>query len=137
MSFNVEEFSKEFVKMCVMFLINFFFEYNQVILIEKSRDLIVFIIFLNLFRMTRFSQNAINSITQFVRVIIEIFRKHIVISRCWSFVDDINVKDLYSNYDEKEILFEIRLFIIKYVQWLNAVLVNLEKTNCTISDERF
>ena len=33
--FNVEEFSKEFVKIYVAFLINFFFEYNQMILIEK------------------------------------------------------------------------------------------------------
>ena len=28
LSFNVKEFSKEFAKMCVAFLINFFFEYN-------------------------------------------------------------------------------------------------------------
>ena len=27
-SFNVEEFSKKFAKMCVVFLIDFFFEYN-------------------------------------------------------------------------------------------------------------
>ena len=26
--FNVEKFSKEFAKICVAFLINFFFEYN-------------------------------------------------------------------------------------------------------------
>ena len=28
LSFNVEEFSKEFAKMCVVFLIDFFSEYN-------------------------------------------------------------------------------------------------------------
>ena len=137
LSFNVEKFLKEFVKMCVVFLIDFFFEYDQVILIKKSRDLTAFMIFLNLFQMTRVSQNVINSMTQFVQIIIEIFKKHIVASRCWSFVDDINVKDSRSNYNEKEILFEIRLFIMKHVQWLNAVLVNLEKTSCTISDEKF
>ena len=119
------------------FLINFFFEYDQVILIEKFRDLTAFIIFLSLFRITRLSQSAINSMTQFVRIIIEIFKKHIVASRCWSFVDDINVKNSRSNYDEKEILFKIRLFIMKYIQWLNAMLVNLEKISCTISDEKF
>ena len=80
--FNVEEFLKEFTKMCVAFLINFFSEYDQMILIEKSRNLIAFMISLNLFRMTRLSQNAINSMTQFVRIIIEIFKKHIVTSRC-------------------------------------------------------
>ena len=123
--------------MCVVFLINFFFEYDQVILIEKSRDLTAFMIFLNLFRIIWLSQSAINSMTQFVRIIIKILKKHIVASCCWSFVDDINVKNSRSNYDEKEIFFKIRLFIIKYVQWLNAVFVNLEKTNCTISDEKF
>ena len=82
LSFNVEELSKEFVKMCVVFLIDFFFKYDQVILIEKCQDLTAFMIFLNLFRKIRFSQNAINSMTQFVRIIIEIFKKHIVASRC-------------------------------------------------------
>ena len=86
--------------------------------------------------MTRLLQSAINSMIQFFRIIIEIFKKHIVTSRCWSFVNDINVKDSRSNDDEKEILFKIRLFIMKHVQWLNAVLVNLEKTNCTISNEK-
>ena len=114
--FNVEEFLKEFARMYVAFLIDFFFEYDQVILIEKSWDLTAFIIFLNLLWIIRLSQSAINSMTQFVRIIIEIFKKHIIASRCWSFVDDINVKNSRSNYDKKEILFEIRLFIMKHVQ---------------------
>ena len=58
--------------MRVTLLIDFFFKYNGIILIEKSRDLIVFITFLNLLRMTQLFQKAINSMTQFVRVIIEI-----------------------------------------------------------------
>ena len=57
LSFNVAKFSKEFTKMCVAFLIDFFFEYDQIILIEKFRNLIAFIISLNLFRMTQLSQN--------------------------------------------------------------------------------
>ena len=137
LSFNVEEFSKEFARMCVAFLIDFFFEYDQMILIEKFRDLTAFMTFLNLFRMTRLSQSAINSMTKFVRIIIEIFRKYNIILRCWPFVKDINIKDSRLNYDKKEILFKIWLFIIKHIQWLNAVLVNLEKTKCTISNEKF
>ena len=113
LSFNVEEFSKEFARMCVAFLIDFFFEYDQMILIEKSQDLTAFMTFLNLFRMTRLLQSAINSITQFVRIIIEIFEKHIVASRCWSFIDDINIKNSRSDYDERNFFFEIRLFIMK------------------------
>ena len=48
LSFNVEEFLKEFAEMCVVFLIDFFFEYDQMILVEKFRDLTAFIISLNL-----------------------------------------------------------------------------------------
>ena len=137
LSFNVEKFSKEFAKMCIAFLIDFFSEYDQVILIEKSRDLTAFMISLSLLRMTRLSQNAINSMTQFVRIIIEIFKKHIIASRCWSFVDDINIKDSRSNYNEKEVLSENRLFIMKHVQWLNAMFMNLKKTDCTILNKKF
>ena len=29
------------------------------------------------------------------------------------------------------------LYILKHIQWLNAILMNLKKTDCTISDEKF
>ena len=51
--FNVEEFLKEFIKMYVVFLIDFFFEYDQMILIEKFRDLTTFMTFLSLLRIIR------------------------------------------------------------------------------------
>ena len=92
--------------------------------------------FLSLFRMTWLLQNAINLIIQFIQMIIEIFKKHIVASRYWFFIDDINIKDSRSNYNEKEFLSEIWLFIMKHFQWLNAVLVNLGKTDCIISNKR-
>ena len=66
MPFNIKEFSKEFAKIYVVFLINVFFEYDQMILIEKSENLTIFMTFLNLFRMTRFSQDTINSMTQYI-----------------------------------------------------------------------
>ena len=47
--FNIKGFPKEFARMCVVFLINFFFEYDQMILTEKSRDLMTFITSLNVF----------------------------------------------------------------------------------------
>ena len=59
--FHIEKFTKEFARIYFISLIDFFFEDDQVILIEKSRDLIAFIIFLNFFRMIRVLQNAINS----------------------------------------------------------------------------
>ena len=58
---------------------------------------------LELLKMTKISQKIINSIVQFVRMIIEIFWKHIIAFRCWFFVDDINVNDLRLNYDNKKV----------------------------------
>ena len=49
LSFNVEELFEKFTSICVAFLIDFFFEYDQITLIKKSRDLIAFMIFLSLF----------------------------------------------------------------------------------------
>ena len=106
-------------------------------LVEKYRDLTTFMISFELLKMIKLSQKIINSIVQFVRIIIEIFWKYIVASRCWSFVNDINVDESRSNYDNKKILSEMRLYILKHIQWLNAILVNLKKTDCTISDEKF
>ena len=57
-------------------------------------------------------------------------------SRCWSFVDDIKIKNFCSDY-KKKVFFEIQLFIMKHVQWLNAMFINLKKINYTISDEKF
>ena len=49
LSFNVEEFFEKFANMQVVSLINFFFKYDQMILIKKSRDLTTFMISLKLF----------------------------------------------------------------------------------------
>ena len=49
--FNVKKFSEKFINMHVISLINFFSEYNQIILIEKLRDLTAFMISFKLFRM--------------------------------------------------------------------------------------
>ena len=70
---NVEKFSKKFAGMLITSLIDFFFDYDQVTLAEKCRNLIAFMTSLELLKMTRFPQKVINSIAQFIRMIIEIF----------------------------------------------------------------
>ena len=70
--FNVEKFSKKFANICVAFLIDFFSEYNKIILIEKLRDLFIFMTFLNLLRIIQLFQKTINLITQFIYIIIKI-----------------------------------------------------------------
>ena len=136
LSFNVEKFSKKFANMLITSLIDFFFNYDQITLAEKCRDLTAFMTSLKLLKITKFSQKIINSIAQFVKIIIEILWKHIIISRCWFFVNDINVDGSRSNYNNKEIFFKMRLYILKHIQWLNAILMNLKKTSYTISNEK-
>ena len=72
LSFNVEKFSKKFANMLIASLIDFFFDYDQITFAEKCRNLIVFMISFELLRMTKLSQKIINSIAQFVRMVIEI-----------------------------------------------------------------
>ena len=72
LSFNVKKFSKEFADMLITSLINFFFNYDQVMFVEKCRDLTTFMISFELLKIIKFSQKIINSIAQFVKMIIKI-----------------------------------------------------------------
>ena len=73
LSLNVKKFSKEFADMLITSLINFFFDYDQMMLVEKCRDLTTFMISLEFLKMIKLSQKIINSIAQFVKMIIKIF----------------------------------------------------------------
>ena len=70
---NVKKFLKEFANMLITSLINFFFDYDQVMLVEKCRNLTTFMISLELLKMIKLFQKIINSIVQFVKMIIKIF----------------------------------------------------------------
>ena len=41
------------------------------------------------------------------------------------------------NYNNKETLSAMQLYILKHIQWLNAILINLKKTDCMIFDKKF
>ena len=62
LSSNVKKFLKEFANILITLLIDFFFDYNQITLAEKYRDLMTFMILLEFLKMTRLSQKIINSI---------------------------------------------------------------------------
>ena len=72
LSFNVENFSKKFANMLITSLINFFFDYNQITLVEKCRNLTTFMISFELLKIIKLSQKIINSIVQFVKIITKI-----------------------------------------------------------------
>jgi hypothetical protein len=111
----IDEFSEEFADCVIVSLVNLFSEYDQLSLIEKCRDMIAFMISLDLMRMTTILMKAINFVTQFVRVINKIIVDH-VFHHALSFVNDIEVKELKTMYNNEFILFEIRRYVMKHIQ---------------------
>jgi hypothetical protein len=111
----IDEFSEEFADCAIASLVNLFFEYDQLSLIEKCRDMIVFMTSLDLMRMTTIFMSAINSMTQFVRVINKIIADH-VSHHALSFVNDIEVKESKITYNNEFILSEIRRYVMKHIQ---------------------
>jgi hypothetical protein len=60
LSSAMNEFSEEFADCVIVSLMNLFFEYDQLSLIEKCKDMIVFMISLDLVKMTIIFMKAIN-----------------------------------------------------------------------------
>jgi hypothetical protein len=61
LSSAMNEFLKEFADCVIASLMNLFFEYDQLSLIEKCRNMIAFMISLDLMKMITIFMNAINS----------------------------------------------------------------------------
>jgi hypothetical protein len=55
----------------------------------------------------------------------------------FSFVNDIEIKKLKTTYNNEFSLFEISRYVMKHIQWLNNVLIDIERTNCIIFEENF
>jgi hypothetical protein len=129
---SIDEFFKNFADCAVASFIDLFSEYNQIDLNRQSRDLIAFITSIKLLRMIILLMRAINSVAQFVRIIMKILIDHIFdVAR--SFLNDIEIKNSKTKYDNKEVTSSIRRYILEHIKSLNAVLVDLEKTSITIS----
>ena len=129
---SVDNFSENFVKCKIVSLVDFFSGYDQIELDEIFRDLTGFMTPIGLLKMTILFQKITNSVAQFVRVVIKILQDHIP-KHCEPFLDDINIKKSKSIYDNQKTLPKIRRFILKYIQWLNRILADLERANCIIS----
>jgi hypothetical protein len=132
LSSSIDEFFENFANCAVASLINLFFKYDQIELNRQSRDLIAFMTSIELLRMIILLMKAINSITQFVRIIMKILIDYIFdVAR--SFLNDIEIKNSKIKYDNEEIAFDIRRYILEHIKSLNAVLVDLKRANITIS----
>jgi hypothetical protein len=115
LSSAIDEFSEEFADCAIVSLVNLFSEYDQLSLIEKCRDMIVFMISLELMRMIIILMRAINSVAQFVRMINKIIVDH-VLHHALSFVNDIEVKKSKITYNDEFIVSEIRRYVMKHIQ---------------------
>jgi hypothetical protein len=127
----VDSFSEEFADCAIISLINFFFDYDQIEFDVKSRDITAFMIPIGFFRQTTFSQGAINSIAQFVRIVIKILQKHIP-HICLPFMDDIGVKGPRIIYNNEEAAPGTRRYMLEHIIWLDGVLADLKRAGCTI-----
>lgn len=90
-SFFVDSFFEQFVNCMMTFFVDLFFDYDQFFFAEKSRDFIVFQIFINLIQMAIFFQNVINSVLQFIRTINQILYEH-VSKIVFLFLNDVETK---------------------------------------------
>ena len=59
-------------------------------------------------------QKATNLVAKYVKIIILVL-KAIYFEIAALFFNDINVKKLYTNYNEKKALFKIQQYILKYI----------------------
>jgi hypothetical protein len=114
------------------FFINFFSGYDHVKLDSKYRDMIAFIILLGFLRQTIILQKITNSIAQFVQIVTKILKKYIP-HVYLSFIDDIDVKESKTTYNNEKVIFRIRKYILEHIIWINRILTNLKRAKCTIS----
>ena len=123
---SVDEFSEEFVGCQMSSLINWFSGYNQLVLAKESRDITAFMTPLGLLWMTTVPQGATNSIVQFVWVVEKILEL-LLNQVAMLFMDDVGVKGLYTDYNNKEILPGIHRFVYKHIRNLDRTLEQMRE----------
>jgi len=89
---------------------------------------------LKLLQQTMLSQDVINFVAQFVKIIIKILENFLKI--CKSFLNDIEVKKSKTIYDNAKIASEVHQFMLKHIKNLDFILLNFELINCIIFDEK-
>ena len=112
--FQINTFVEEFVDMQMNFLIDFFSKYDQLSFDKRNRNFIAFMTFFELLRMIIFFQKTINFVEQFVRIANHILNAHIS-EKCQTFVNDIVVKKNRNNHENKKVVFEIRIFVLRHI----------------------
>ena len=70
-----------------------------------------------------------------MRIVTDILLNHIP-HKCAPFLDDIGVKGPRSEYNGEEVAPGVRRFVMEHLQWMDAVLADLERAGATVSGEK-
>ena len=132
---SMNDFFENFMRCIIASLVDIFFDYDHVELTEKFQDLIKLMISIKLFQQTTLFQKEINSVTQFVRIRIKILQNHIF-EKARFFLDDIDIKKFKFNYENELVLSRVRRYIMKHIQWIDKMFVDLKRIECIIFDEK-
>ena len=90
---------------------------------------------LDLLRNCTLIQNKINSVAQFCKAMIQILENLISIM-CQMFLNDIAVKEPQISYNDEKVLSKVCCYILKFIQNLNKVLVNMKcAERCVFSEK--
>jgi hypothetical protein len=114
LSLNINIFLEKFTGCAIIFLINFFSNYDHVKLDPKCRDIIIFIILFSLLRQTIILQKTTNSIVQFVQIVTKILKKYIP-HVYLPFINNISIKRPKTTYNNKKVVSRIRRYILKHI----------------------
>ena len=110
-------------------------EYNQIELNKKSYDIMSFMIVLDLLQHYTFIQEEINFIAQFCRAMVQIL-EDLISNVCCMFLNNIAVKEPQTDYNNEEVLMRVCQYILKTIQNLDKILINVECTDRSVSDEK-
>ena len=94
----VNAFSEKFAEMYCASLVDMFSEYNQIPLDPCSHNFTAIQTSIRLLRRTQFPQEVMNSITQFVQIMLQMFKIQ-TLHICKQFLNDIEMKGPRINYN--------------------------------------
>ena len=129
--FFVNVFSEKFIEMHYAFFVDMFSEYDQILLNFCSCNLTAIQTPIGLLRRTWLPQKVMNSVIQFVWIILWVLEtqtSHI----CKQFLNDIKMKGSKTNYNRMKALSNVWGFILKHIQNLDKILCDLKKVELTV-----
>jgi len=134
-SLNIEQFVKEFTDLQAVSLVNMQSEYNQIELNKRSCNMTGFMTMLDLLQHCTFIQERINFVAQFCRAMVQIL-EDLISNVCCMFLNNIIVKEPQTDYNNKEVLTEVHQYILKAIQNLDKVLINVECADRSVFDKK-